>query len=236
MNKPFFLGILALTSITAVSAQQPNDPPPAPQGPASERVPPPPAPQGPVSERVPPPPAPEAERDANHPLTDAQIVQIVETTNDGEIAAARLEKNHGQNDQAKKLADMMIDQHQQNNKDLKSLADKLQIHPEKTKISDHIHDDSDKTAKRFEGMKGADLDRAYVDKQVEAHQKVLNKLDQELIPQAKNKDLKTLLENTRETVAEHLNHAKEVQKTVNAMASAKIGKIGPAASLPLKLW
>ena len=47
----------------------------------------------------------------DHPLTDAQIVQIVETTNDGEIAAARQEKNHGKSDDAKSFASDMIDQH-----------------------------------------------------------------------------------------------------------------------------
>jgi putative membrane protein len=94
--------------------------------------------------------------------------------------------------------------------------------PEKTPISDKIHRESELAGARFDKMKGADLDRAYVDKQVELHQHVLDKLDNELIPQAKNDDLKALLQNTRASVAEHLDHAKTIQKTVNGQSTTNM--------------
>jgi putative membrane protein len=151
----------------------------------------------------------------DHPLTDAQIVAIVTTTNNGEIAEARIEKNHGKNHDAVAFAKGMIEQHTQNNKDFTALEKKLQMHSEKTSMSDKIHKNAEMSEARLDKMKGADLDRAYIDKQVEMHQHVLDKLDNDLIPQAKNDDLKTLLQNTRVTVAEHLAHAEQVQKAVN---------------------
>jgi putative membrane protein len=152
-------------------------------------------------------------------LTDSQIVQIIETTNDGEIAAARMEKNHGKSDDVKEFAKMMIDQHTQNNKDLKGLEKKLKMHGEKTAWSDKMHEEAKADGNRMDKMKGKDLDRAYVDKQVEMHQHVLDKLDNVLIPQAKNDDLKALLQNTRTAVSTHLDHAKALQATVNGMTT-----------------
>ena len=91
--------------------------------------------------------------------------------------------------------------------------------PEKTAWSDKLHEESKVAGNRFDKMKGADLDRAYIDKQVEMHQHVLDKLDTVLIPQAKNDDLKTLLQNTRSAVADHLQHAQAIQKTVNGQTT-----------------
>ena len=152
-------------------------------------------------------------------LTDAQIVQIIMTTNENEIAAARMEKNHGKSEDVKTFAKDMIDQHTQSNKDLKMLTKKLSMTPEKSPWSDKMHQEGKAEGNRMDKMKGADLDRAYADKQVEMHRHVLEKLDNVFIPQAKNDELKSWLQTTRTTVASHLEHAETMAKSANGQTS-----------------
>jgi putative membrane protein len=154
------------------------------------------------------------------PLNDAQIVAIVESANESEIAAGRMEKNHGKSADVKNFAKEMIDHHTDNNKQVKALAKKLHMMPEKTAWTDKMHAENLATAAKMDKLHGADLDRAYVEKQVDMHQHVLDKLDTYLIPQAKNDDLKALLTNTRAAVAQHLQEAKTLQASVNGQTTA----------------
>jgi putative membrane protein len=54
-----------------------------------------------------------------------------------------------------------------------------------------------------------------MDAQVDEHQKVLATLDDKLIPQAQNADLKSLLEKVRAKVASHLKMAQDVQASLS---------------------
>ena len=55
----------------------------------------------------------------------------------------------------------------------------------------------------------------YAENEVAMHTRVLNSLDQELIPNAKSANLKDFLSKTRTNIAEHLEHAKHLQSQVN---------------------
>src|SRR5438105_15631842 len=68
-------------------------------------------------------------------------------------------------------------------------------------------------AKRAELAKlsGAAFDKAYLDNEIAYHQAVLDMLDQQLIPGAKNAELKDLLTSVRPAFAAHLDHAKETR-------------------------
>ncbi len=50
--------------------------------------------------------------------------------------------------------------------------------------------------------------------QVDMHKKVLEKLDNTLIPNAKSEDLKAMLETTRTNIEGHLKHAQKIQSTL----------------------
>ncbi|WP_299397143.1 DUF4142 domain-containing protein [uncultured Gelidibacter sp.] len=68
-------------------------------------------------------------------------------------------------------------------------------------------------------MKGArkgDFDKIYIDNEVAYHEAVIGAIKNILIPQAKNKELKALLETVLPALETHLGHAK--------MAQAKISK------------
>ena len=68
--------------------------------------------------------------------------------------------------------------------------------------------------KKLEGLSGAAFDKAYVDNEVSYHEAVMGVVDNTLIPNTKNAELKSLLESARPIFVSHLNHAKEVQASL----------------------
>jgi putative membrane protein len=67
---------------------------------------------------------------------------------------------------------------------------------------------------RLRTLDGAEFDKAYVDMVVKAHTKVLEHIDQHLMPGAKAAEVKELVTNTRPVVASHLDQAKRLQNTL----------------------
>ena len=53
-------------------------------------------------------------------------------------------------------------------------------------------------------------DKDYMTSQVDVHRKVLATIDKELLPNAKNAELKTMLTQTRTAVAKHLQAAEQI--------------------------
>ena len=61
-------------------------------------------------------------------------------------------------------------------------------------------------------MRGAAFDRAYIDNEVAFHKTVNGALESTLIPNAKNEQLKSLLETGLTLFREHQAHAEQVSK------------------------
>ena len=61
---------------------------------------------------------------------------------------------------------------------------------------------------------GEVADRAYITNEVNYHQQVLDAIDNTLIPNAQNADLKALLEQSRPAFAAHLDMAKKIQASL----------------------
>jgi len=68
--------------------------------------------------------------------------------------------------------------------------------------------------RRLDNASGPDFDRIYVAAQVDAHRKLLDILDRELLPNAKNADLKALLLDARPKVAEQLRSLEAAQASL----------------------
>jgi putative membrane protein len=60
-------------------------------------------------------------------------------------------------------------------------------------------------------LQGAEFDKGYLQREVEFHEDVLKDLDDDLIPNAKNAELRGFLEQIRPTVSSHLERAKQLK-------------------------
>jgi putative membrane protein len=67
--------------------------------------------------------------------------------------------------------------------------------------------------------KGADFDKAYIDHEVAYHQQVLDAINSTLLPNAKNPELKALIEKVTPAFQAHLDHAKKLQGELTSAAA-----------------
>jgi putative membrane protein len=143
--------------------------------------------------------------------TDPQIAHIVVTANQVDIDAGKLAETKGSNAEVKAFGKRMVTDHSGVNKQAVALVKKLGVKPEDNPTSESLKKGGEDNLKNLKGLKGAAFDKAYVDHEVAYHEQVLDALDKTLIPNAKNAELKSLLEKTRPAFVAHLDHAKQIQ-------------------------
>ena len=145
-------------------------------------------------------------------LNDAQIAAITDAANKGEIEQAKLALHKAKDPQVKQFAQMMIDHHGAEQKKEQQLCSTLNVQPETTQTSTQLQTDSQNAISSLSSQTGADFDKAYIDLQVKEHKEVLDSIDNKLIPNAKNAQLKSALEAFRPKIQEHLQKAQEIQQ------------------------
>jgi putative membrane protein len=152
---------------------------------------------------------------ADAPPNDAQIAQIVLTADTVDVDYGKLAVKTTKSAEVKAFAETMIRDHTAVNDKAAALAKKLSLTPEASDTSKSLKSDGDKMLAKLEGMSGAEFDKAYVDNEVAYHESVIGALNTVLLPNAKNADLKALLETGKPIFESHLEHAKQLQKSLN---------------------
>lgn len=145
---------------------------------------------------------------------DAQIAGIVVAANTVDIDAGKLAKSKSHNKEVKAFAKQMVTDHTNVNKEASALVKKLKVTPEDSDTSKALKDGGAKNMANLKGLKGAAFDKAYIDNEVSYHQTVLDAINKTLIPNAKNAELKDLLEKVGPVIDAHLQHAKHIQASM----------------------
>jgi len=146
---------------------------------------------------------------------DAQIAGIVVAANTVDIEAGKLAESAAHSKEVKEFGKRMVTDHTGVNKQAGDLAKKLNLKPEESDTSKALKDGGKANIAKLKGLKGAAFDKAYVDNEVTYHQTVLDAIDKTLLPNAKNAELKGLLEKTRPAIDAHLQHAKQIQASLH---------------------
>jgi putative membrane protein len=147
-------------------------------------------------------------------VSDAEIAHIVVTANQVDIDAGKLAQSKGSNAEVKEFGERMVTDHTGVNKAASDLATKLKLTPKDNPTSQSLKEGGEKNLQKLKGLSGAAFDKAYVDHEVAYHQQVLDALDKTLIPNAKNAELKSLLQKSRPAFVAHLEHAKQIQASL----------------------
>lgn len=143
---------------------------------------------------------------------DAQIAEIVLTADTLDVDYGKLAVKKATHADVKAFAETMVRDHSAVNEKVTALAKKLNVTPEKSETSKTLKANGHKELDKLKALEGAEFDKAYVDNEVTYHEAVISTLDKTLLPNAKNADLKSLLETGRTIFVSHLEHAKKVQK------------------------
>ena len=145
---------------------------------------------------------------------DAQIASIVVTANQVDIDAGKLAVARAGNAEVKSFAQRMITDHTGVNQSAVDLVTRLKVTPQDNPTSASLKSGGDENIATLKSLHGAAFDKSYVDHEVAYHQQVLDAVDQVLIPNAQNADLKALLVKVRPAFVAHLEHAKQIQATL----------------------
>jgi putative membrane protein len=147
-------------------------------------------------------------------INDAQIASIVVTANQVDIDAGKAAAAKTANPEVKKFAQLMVTDHTGVNKSATELVTRLKVAPEDNDTSQALKAGGEKNLSSLQALSGNAFDKAYVDHEVAYHQQVLDAVDQTLIPNAKNAELKALLVKVRPAFVAHLEHARHLQSSL----------------------
>lgn len=144
-------------------------------------------------------------------LSDAEVAHVAVTANAIDVDLARLALERAASEEVKAFAQTMVDDHTGVNEQAAALAEKLGVTPAENDVSAQLQAGADEAKARLSELSGEEFDQAYIAREIEYHQAVLNALDQLLIPTTENAELAELLNTVRPAIAAHLERAQGMQ-------------------------
>jgi len=159
-------------------------------------------------------------------LNDEQIAGITDAANSAEIEQGKLARLKSKDAAVQKFAAKMIAAHEEAKKN----QDKLKLPTAESMLGNSLGTEAASALNALKGADGKDFDKAYIDAQVTEHQKLLDALNDKLIPNVKNPDLKAYLNQILPHVSRHLQEAQEIQRAASSKATAAPAPGGKATN------
>ena len=149
-------------------------------------------------------------------LTDPEIASVAVTANQVDVEYAEIALKKSQNKEVKNFATAMKNDHSAVIKMAVDLVTKLKVTPLTNDVSKSLLEGAKKEKAVLNAKTGKAFDKAYVDNEVTYHIFAIGAVENMLIPQAQNAELKALLEKALPIFKTHLEHAKMIQKKLNS--------------------
>jgi putative membrane protein len=147
-------------------------------------------------------------------LTDPEIASIAVTANQVDIDYAKIAEQKSKDPEVIKFAKTMAKDHQSVINQALDLVKELGVTPKDNPTSKSLKAGEVKTKKLLHLKSGKAFDKAYINNEVAYHKEVIKEVENTLIPDAQNAELKGLLQNVLPVLKAHLSHAEMVQKEV----------------------
>jgi putative membrane protein len=141
---------------------------------------------------------------------DAQIAHIAYTAGQLDIAAAKQALAKSKDKEVRSFAEEMIRDHTAVNDQALALVKKLGVTPQDNPTSQSLSANAAAELKTLDKLSGKAFDKAYVANEAAYHKTVNGALQTTLIPNAKNGELKSLLQTGLKLFTEHQHHAEHV--------------------------
>lgn len=151
-------------------------------------------------------------------LDDADIAAIVAAANTIDSRYGEIARERATNPQVKAFAETMIRDRTALNNGATELVTRLGVTPRENDVSRSLEQQAAQMRDTLQTKSGAEFDRAYIDNEVAYHRAVLQAIDETLIPNAKNAELKQMLVDVRPAIQAHLEHAQSIRRSLAAGA------------------
>ena len=113
----------------------------------------------------------------------------------------------------------MVTDHGAVQKSVIELAGKLHLNPVENDTSNSLKAKSVEVTAKLKSLRGKAFDKFYIDNEVAYHKQVTDAIAGVLIPNAQNAELKAALQGAQTLFLGHLEHARNVQATVDPTAA-----------------
>ncbi len=147
-------------------------------------------------------------------MTEANVFAALAAANAAEVEHSKVAVQKATNADVKAFAQMMIDEHTAMSKSGDELAVRLNVTPAPNDAVNELRDESTKDVNDLTAKTGADVDKEYIDEQIDMHQETLDLLDR-LDDNATNADLKAMIETAKPKVQQHLDRAKQIKDALD---------------------
>ena len=148
-------------------------------------------------------------------INDAQIAHIAYTAGQIDIAAGKQALAKSQDPMIRMFAEEMVRDHTAVNDQALALVKKLSVTPQDNPTSKSLSDSAAQKLKAYEKLSGHAFDVAYIQNEVAYHKAVNGAVADTLIPNARNTELKELLQTGLKLFQEHQAHAEHMASAVH---------------------
>ena len=155
---------------------------------------------------------------ASAPLTDANIVALLDEANKADSAAGALAVTKATNKAVKDFAHLMMGEHHALREQGQQLAKRLKVTPEPPANDPVTPLAQNETNVLQSTPKGPEFDRVYIEQEIAAHKAVLD-LAENAHGQAQNEQLKALIEQAKPVIQKHLDHAEKLKDKLGEATS-----------------
>lgn len=145
-------------------------------------------------------------------ISDAQIAHIAYTAGEIDVAAARQALRKARSKEVREFARTMVRDHEAVNRQALALARKLGLTPAPNPTSAALSAAAADKLRQMARLQGAAYERSYVENEAAYHGAVNGALESTLIPNAKNAQLKSLLETGLSLFRAHQQHAEQLAR------------------------
>lgn len=146
--------------------------------------------------------------------SDANIAAIILAANNTDVSYARLVPGRARSQAIKDFAARMMTDHSRVNETLMDVLNKINLTPEENTTSLDFRDESTTKRNLMRDLSGHAFDSTYIANEISYHTKLLAAIDQVLLPNVRNAELKRTIAGIRPAVAGHLAHAQQVQSRI----------------------
>jgi putative membrane protein len=144
-------------------------------------------------------------------LDDGQIADIITVAHSIDIAAGKLAQFKSSNAEVLFFAQRMVTDHGVALESQNELIKRHKITPAENPVTQRLRSAAEKNVARLTPLRGLAFEREYIDHEVVFHTHMLETIDDVLIPNARNEQLKNSLVKVRPAFFSHLQHAVRMQ-------------------------
>jgi len=144
--------------------------------------------------------------DEKKKFDDSTFVDKASTAGRAEVAAGKIAQTRARNEEVKKFAARMVEDHTKANNELLVIVSDARI-----AIPDRMTPEQEKMLMHLQGDTVKDFDKEYMKHMVDDHEKAVE-LFTKASKECKNEKLKSFAEKTLPTIKEHLTMAKKIHE------------------------